>query len=140
MLKCVYCPESFIFPFLPPPECIIRAMIGLETFFLLSLLTQVLHSVEELSQGFHKNWYLFKMSFRTFLIFEALFTLFWGLVLMFKDFPARPYLQSFFLVLMFANGIQHIVWAGVAKKYIPGLITAFAHITIFLVFYFKTIF
>ncbi|OVE79440.1 hypothetical protein BVY00_00425 [bacterium G20] len=111
----------------------------LETFFLLSLMVQMLHSIEELSQGFNKKWYLFKMSFRAFLTFEILFTLFWVSVLVFTDFPARDYLQSFFLVLMFANGIQHLVWSGIAKKYMPGLITAFAHIAVFLVFYFELV-
>ena len=36
--------------------------------------------------------------------------------------------------------VQHIVWAGNAKKYVPGLITAPIHIVVFLVFYSKAIF
>ncbi len=112
----------------------------LGTFFAISLITQLLHSIEELSTGFNKSWYLFKMPFRTFLIFEIIFSLFWLLVLALKGLPLRSYLQSFFLVLMFANGIQHIVWWGVAKKYVPGLVTAFVHIGVFFVFYYSLVF
>src|SRR3989344_9498995 len=111
----------------------------LEQFFLISLFVQLAHSVEELTTGFHKKWYLFKMPFRVFLSFELLFSAFWILVF-FSSFPFRENLQAFFLVLMFANGIQHLVWWGCEKKYVPGLITAFAHIALFIVFYFKTIF
>lgn len=109
----------------------------LETFFIISLITQLFHSVEELSTGFHKKWYLFKMPFKAFLLFEVIFSGLWISVLAFNNFPYREHFQSFFLVLMLANGVQHIVWWGMAKKYVPGLITAFVHICIFLVFYFK---
>ena len=65
--------------------------------------------------------------------------MFWIFVLLSSSFPSRENFQAFFLVLMFANGIQHLVWWGCEKKYVPGLITAFAHIALFIVFYFKTI-
>lgn len=112
----------------------------LETFFTLSLVIQLFHSAEELSTGFHRSWYLFKMPFKLFLAFELAFTSFWGAVLLIDSFPARPYLQAFFLVLMFANGVQHIVWCGFAKKYVPGLVTAFLHVGLFLAFYFMVLF
>jgi hypothetical protein len=95
-----------------------------------------MHSAEELSTGFHKQWYLFKMSFRTFLIFEIFFSSFFILILFSTAFPYRNLIQELFLVLMFANGVQHLVWWGALKKYVPGLITAFVHIGVFLVFYF----
>lgn len=109
----------------------------LEQFFALSLLVQVVHAIEELSTGFHKKWYVFKMPFWVFLLFELVFEGFWITVYLFQDFPSRPTLQAFFLALMFTNGIQHIVWAGNVKKYVPGLITALIHIAIFLLFYFQ---
>jgi hypothetical protein len=109
----------------------------LQQFFLLSLLVQLIHSIEELSTGFHKKWYLFKMPFWIFLAFELSFSAFWIMVLLLPNLPHKVYLQEFFLVLMFANGIQHLVWWGNAKKYIPGLITAPIHILVFLIFYFK---
>jgi hypothetical protein len=109
----------------------------LQQFFSISLFVQLVHSVEELSTGFHKKWYLFKMPFKVFLTFEICFTLFWSSVVFFHKFPFRDSLMAFFLVLMFANGVQHLVWAGSVKKYVPGLYTAFLHILIFLVFYFQ---
>ena len=108
----------------------------LEQFFLISLLVQFAHSAEELATGFHRKWYLFTMTFRTFLAFEIIFLAFWISVYLTPLFPAREYLQAFFLILMFANGVQHIVWWGVVKSYVPGLITAFAHVAVFLSFYF----
>ena len=109
----------------------------LDQFFLLSLLVQFAHSVEELSTGFHKKWYLFKMPFWVFLVFEIIFSSFWLLVLLAPAFPYRTILQEAFLILMFANGVQHIVWWGWSKKYVPGLITAFVHVLAFSNFYFS---
>jgi len=111
-------------------------MTPIEQFFALSLLVQIVHSIEELSTGFHKKWYAFKMPFWVFLLFEISFEGFWVAVLLFHNIPNRPALQLIFLVLMFANGVQHIVWAGNVKRYVPGLVTAPLHIIIFLLFYF----
>lgn len=111
----------------------------LEQFFVISLVVQIAHSIEELSTGFHKKWYVFKMPFWVFLVFEIVFGGFWIAVLLLQDFPSRIHLQAFFLALMFANGVQHVVWTGNVKKYVPGLITAPIHITVFLVYYFKVI-
>ncbi len=110
----------------------------LETFFVLSLFVQLIHSVEELSTGFHKKWYLFKMPFWVFLTFEILFALFWFAVLLIDTLPIRESLQKFFLFLMLANGVQHLIWWRFAKKYVPGLITAPLHIGVFLTFYFSS--
>ena len=115
-------------------------MTVLEQFAFISFGVQLLHSLEELSTGFNKKWYLYKMPFRTFLAFEIFFSLFWGIVIFYKSFPARDGLLAFFMVLMFANGVQHLVWSGCVKKYVPGLVTAPIHIIIFLVFYFYIIF
>lgn len=112
----------------------------ISTFYAVSLFVQLVHSAEELSTGFHKKWYLSKMPFKYFLAFEVLFSLFWVSILLLVNFPAREQLQAFFLLLMFANGVQHLIWWGVTKKYVPGLVTAFAHIAVFMTFYFMTIF
>lgn len=111
----------------------------LQQFFFLSLIVQLAHSFEELSTGFHKKWYLFKMPFRVFLAFELSFSAFWIMVLLLPNFPYRIYLQVFFLALMFANGVQHLVWWGNTKRYVPGLVTAPIHILVFLIFYFKVL-
>ena len=107
----------------------------LEVLYTMSLLVQLFHSIEELSTGFHKKWYLFTMPFWVFLAFEIAFSLFWIVVLVNRTFPNRELFQTSFLVLMFANGIQHLVWWRAKKKYVPGLITAFLHIFVFLIFY-----
>ena len=103
-------------------------MANLETFYLLSLGVQLVHSIEELSTGFHKKWYLFKMPFWIFLVFEIGFTAFWMVVLFSPAFPYRIFLQTLFLLLMFANGVQHLVWYGNTKKYVSGLLTAPLHV------------
>ena len=40
---------------------------------------------------------------------------------------------------MFANGVQHVIWASVVKQYVPGLITALLHVMISLIFYFTVL-
>jgi hypothetical protein len=107
----------------------------LEQFFIVSLCLQIAHACEELFTGFHKKWYVFHMPFWVFLLFEIVFESFWLTVFLVPEFPNRSELQAFFLALMFANGIQHIVWAGNVKKYVPGLITSLFHIVIFLFYY-----
>jgi hypothetical protein len=37
------------------------------------------------------------------------------------------------------NGIWHLVWSGIERRYRPGLYTAPFFIVIFIVFYFKQI-
>lgn len=109
----------------------------LEQFFFLSLLVQIVHAVEELITGFHKKWYAFKWSFNAFLTFEILFEGFWIAVYLFPAFPYRQNLQMLFLPLMFANSVQHIIWAATKKEYVPGLITAPLHGIVFLLYYFQ---
>src|SRR3989338_9615063 len=111
-------------------------MNQLEYFATIIFFVQLTHSLEELSTGFHKKWYLFKMPFKTFLIFEICFSLFWGLVVFLPDFPFRLQLLAFFLALMFANGVQHIVWAGSVKRYVPGPFKIFHFLNIFFFFFF----
>lgn len=112
-------------------------MSNLELFASIMFVVQLVHSAEELKTGFHKKWFLFKMKYRTFLIFEILHNSFWLLVLLFKNFPYREQLLLFFIFLMLANGIEHVVWGFVQRKYVPGLITAPLHILIFVIFYFS---
>ncbi len=114
-------------------------MENIQQFFSIILIIQIIHSIEELTTGFHKKWYLTKIPFWVFLLFELCFSGFWIYVLFTETFPNRAYFQASFLILMFANGIQHIIWAGVVKKYVPGLLTAILHIVVFLMFYFQAI-
>ncbi|MDA1292396.1 MAG: HXXEE domain-containing protein [bacterium] len=115
-------------------------MASLETVFAILLGIQFLHSIEELSTGFHKQFPLGAMKFRTFLAFEIIFLGFWITVFFMKGFLYRESLMAFFNVLMFANGLWHMVWWGIVKRYVPGLVTAPLFVITFLVFYFQTLF
>ena len=114
-------------------------MITLEYFFLIMLGIQFLHSIEELSNKFHEKFPLFPMTFRFFLSFEVIFFSFWTLIY-FVEIPFREYLMAFFVLLMFGNGIWHITWYGIEKKYVPGIITAPLFVIAFSIFYFQKIF
>ena len=72
------------------------------------LIIQCLHSLEELSTGFHRKWYLFSMPFSVFLTFEIAFLLFWMFVWLTPTLSYRESLMAFFNLLMFANGVQHV--------------------------------
>lgn len=109
-------------------------------FAALMYVVQLIHSVEELTTGFHKKWFVFKMKFRTFLSFEIVHNLFWLLVLLLPTFPFRIQFLAFFIIEMLANGIEHVIWAGTVKKYVPGLLSAPIHIILFLIFYFQILF
>lgn len=100
----------------------------------LMFLVQLAHSSEELLTGFHKKWFLFKMPFKVFLGFEIIHNLFWASVLFFREFPQRELLITFFIYLMLANGLEHIIWAIIKRGYVPGLITAPIHILLFLIY------
>lgn len=118
-------------------------MPSLESYYIFFLGLQFAHSIEELTMGFHAKFPGLKMTFRFFLAFEICFFMFWLLILAFRGFPFREYLMAFFIALMFANGVWHIVWFWFfekAKKYVPGLITAFPIVFVFLVYFFKLIF
>ncbi len=111
--------------------------MNIEITVILMLFVQILHSIEELTMGFHKKWYLMKLSFKTFLIFEIIHNAFWSYVVLNKEVAFRKELLLFFIALMFANGVQHLVWFGFKKKYVPGLLTSPIHIMLFLLFYFQ---
>jgi len=98
---------------------------------------QFVHSIEEATTNFHKKFPLLKMSLGAFTFFEALFQgLFWVVYLM-HSFPYREQFMAFFIILMFANGLWHMVWWGIEKKYVPGLLTAPVFVIAFLFFYFS---
>lgn len=105
----------------------------------LMYVVQLFHSSEELLNNFHKKWFFKKLSFKFFLTFEIIHNIFWGLVLFIPTFPFRLQVLGLFILLMFANGIEHVVWYMWEKKYVPGLFTAFLHIIIFTVFFFLNI-
>ena len=103
------------------------------TFATYMFFVQLVHSLEELATGFHKQWYFFSMPFWFFLLFEVLHTIFWELIIFTNIFSNKLELSAVFMILMFANGVQHVVWGAIRKKYVPGLITAPVHIVLFLI-------
>ena len=111
-------------------------MENLELYYKILVGIQLLHSIEEIATGFHKRWPLWKMSRTIFVVFELCFSALIITVVAAKAFPYRDLLMISFNVLMFANGIWHLMWAGIEKKYVPGLITAPIFILVFLAFYF----
>ena len=115
-------------------------MTILEYFFAILLGIQFFHSIEELSNGFHEKFPLVKMKFKIFMAFEIIFFGFWIAVFLFTSFKYRNQFMAFFNILMFANGLWHIVWWGITKKYVPGLVTAPLFVITFLIFYFKILF
>ena len=106
-------------------------------FAALFYIIQLAHSLEELITGFHKKWYLFKIPFSLFFTFGVFHSLFWGLVLIQNQFPFRTQLLAIFILLMFVNGIQHLIWFATVKKYVPGLLTAPAFVVLFFIFYYQ---
>lgn len=112
-------------------------MSNLEQFFIILASIQILHSHEEMYFHFEKRWPLWKMSRRFFVTFEYIFSAFLLVLIFTKSFPFRDMLMISFNVSMFANGIWHLMWAGVEKRYVPGLMTAPLFIIAFLIFYFR---
>ncbi len=114
-------------------------MVSLQQIAQVMFFVQLLHSIEELLNNFHKRWFFKKLSFKFFLWFEIAHNIFWGLVIFIPTFPFKLPLLGLFSLLMFANGIEHLVWYMWEKKYVPGLYTALIHIISFAVFFFSNI-
>ena len=109
-------------------------MIDIYFYFALSCIIQILHSLEEIFTHFEKRWPLWKMERITFVSFEILFTLLFLSIFILNPISGAFFIKIFMLI-MFANGIWHLFWAGSEKKYVPGLITAPLHIINFIFYY-----
>jgi hypothetical protein len=105
-------------------------------YFVLFGLAQLLHSQEEIWTGFHKRWFVFKMPIWVFITFEILFSI---PIILYMAIPSLPFAEGYmklFALLMLINGIEHLVWALVEKKYVPGLYTSPLFLVIFVFYYF----
>lgn len=112
-------------------------MTRLESFAALMLLTQILHSIEEITTRFDKKWtFIHKVGFKFMVPFLIIFNLFWVIVFFNKTIPNRELLLFIFIILMFGHSLIHLIWSILLKKYTPGLFTAIPEIIIFLIFYF----
>lgn len=104
-------------------------------YFTTFALTQLVHSQEEIWTGFHKRWFVFTMPKWVFVAFEVLFSIPIIAYLINPELPfANGYMQVFAL-LMLINGVEHVIWALVEKRYVPGLITAPLFVIIFIFYY-----
>lgn len=112
-------------------------MSNLEKYYLALVVIQLLHSQEEIWMRFDKKWPAWKMSRVTFVLFEILFLALILSIFFVRGFPQREVLMLSFNILMFANGIWHLMWAAIEKRYVPGLITAPLFLFVFLAFYFQ---
>ena len=104
-------------------------------YFVLLGLIQLVHSQEEIWTGFNKRWFVFTMPRWAFITFEVLFSI---PIVAYIINPhllfANVYVPVFALI-MFINGIGHIVWGLVKKSYVPGLVTAPLFVAVFVFYY-----
>lgn len=112
-------------------------MEHIEQYFKLFVFVQLLHSQEEIHTRFEKRWPVWRMSRTFFVTFEITFSIFLLLMVFVETMPGRNAFMVFFNVLMFANGIWHMMWAAIEKRYVPGLFTAPLFIIVFSLFYFQ---
>jgi Protein of unknown function with HXXEE motif len=105
-------------------------------YFLLLGTTQLVHSQEEIWTGFHKKWFVFTMPLWVFIAWEVLFSLPIVACMLNPKLSFISWYVPLFALLMFVNGMEHIIWGAVSKKYVPGLITAPVFIIIFCFYYF----
>ena len=111
---------------------------GVEYYFMVFVFLQFLHSQEEQWSNFHERWPYMKVTGLQFAVFELVFQLVWMLPLFLSNFPGRDSMLWFFPLLMFANGVWHIVWFWFfenLKRYVPGLITAPIFVIAFVIMY-----
>ncbi len=104
-------------------------------YFLMLGAIQIVHAQEEIWTGFHKRWFVFTMSRWVFVTFEVLFSLTIIAYVLRPDLPLSHTYMSLFALAMLINGIGHIVWGLVVKKYVPGLITAPFLVAVFAGYY-----
>jgi len=74
-----------------------------------------------------------------FVSFEILFSMLIIAYIANPDLPFANFIMPVFAYVMLINGIGHIVWGLVEKKYVPGLITAPFFVAIFTLYYFKLV-
>lgn len=111
----------------------------LSTYYTALVVIQLLHSQEEIFTHFEKRWPVWKMSRVVFVTFEILFSIFIILPIFFVSFPYRIEWMLLFNLLMFANGVWHLMWFACEKRYVPGLVTAFLFLIAFAMFYFSSL-
>lgn len=104
-------------------------------YFVLLGLIQLVHSQEEIWTNFHKKWFVFTMPRWLFITLEAFLSLTIIAYIAKPDLPLAHWYMPLFALIMLINGVGHIVWALIARKYVPGLTTAPLFIAVFVFYY-----
>ena len=133
----------YIVPTLPLLILILsnRPQTSVEGIFVIMLVVQFFHSIEEQLTNFEKKWPLMRISGVQFWLFEIFFQITFSIFFLINDYIGRTEVMVFFVLLMFANGIWHIVWFWFFEKgkYVPGLLTAALFIIAFFIHYYSTV-
>ncbi len=104
-------------------------------WFVIFGVIQLLHSQEEMWTGFHKKWFVTKLPLWLFVAFEIILS---AAIIAYIFSPTLPGAQTFmpwFIFAMLLNGMEHIIWGAVEKRYVPGLATAPLFVILFGFYY-----
>ena len=104
-------------------------------YFTLLGLTQLVHSQEEIWTGFNRIWFVFTMPLWAFVAFEVLFSVPIVAYIVDPKLPLAHWYMPLFALVMLINGVGHIVWGLVERRYVPGLITAPFFVVLFSLYY-----
>lgn len=100
---------------------------------------QLIHSQEEIWTNFHRRWFVFKMPRYVFVAFEMLLSALIVIYIVNPNIAPIKYVLPIFALTMLINGVGHVIWSLVEKRYVPGLVTAPAFIIIFLAYFFELV-
>ena len=113
----------------------------IESIFVIMLAIQFSHSIEEQLMNFEEKWPLMRISGTQFWLFEIVFQISFSIIFLINNFIGKTEVMIFFIILMLANGVWHIVWFWFFEKgkYVPGLLTATLFIIAFFIHYYSTV-
>ena len=108
-------------------------------YFVAFGVVQLIHSQEEIWTNFHRRWFVFKMPRWVFISFEIVLSAFIVLYMIQPGIAPVSVVVPIFALVMLINGLEHVIWGLVEKRYVPGLVTAPAFIIIFLAYFFELV-
>lgn len=110
--------------------------MDINSWYTVFVLIQLIHSQEEIHMHFNDKSPVFKIRRKPFLILEALFSLFIICWVFVPISVVGTIWKHIFILLMFGNGVEHLLWAYLKKGYVPGLVTGFILFIEFILYYF----
>ncbi len=111
----------------------------LTVYYFIFFFLMILHSVEEQALNFADRCPFMRLTYTQFWLFEVFFIIVWIVPFLLPQLFIAKLMEAFFPILMFANGIWHLVWFWFferGKRYVPGVVTGSLFVIIFLQFYF----